>query len=165
MVIAVSTPHRNDGCFEACRYAIERLKAVVPIWKQENWSDGQVWVEGPRQRDLDVSPGSSLDRIAVAKFDERATQAMVHYAETCDAGGYSALSDVRVCRQLNSERIWRMEFVAAGRCVCRGTSRLPVDRFAGDRVAPRNRKWGRLSGNGQLTTTATESIPAGCETV
>lgn len=52
VVIAVATPHRGDGCFEACRYAIERLKAVAPIWKQENWSDGQVWVEGPRQPDL-----------------------------------------------------------------------------------------------------------------
>ncbi|MCC6458064.1 MAG: molybdopterin converting factor subunit 1 [Caldilineaceae bacterium] len=52
VLIAVATPHRGDGCFEACRYAIERLKAVVPIWKQENWADGQVWVEGPRQPDL-----------------------------------------------------------------------------------------------------------------
>jgi len=52
VVIAVATPHRGDGCFEACRYAIERLKAVAPIWKQENWSDGQVWVEGPRQSEL-----------------------------------------------------------------------------------------------------------------
>lgn len=52
VVIAVATPHRGDGCFEACRYAIERLKAVAPIWKQENWSDGQVWVEGPRQPEL-----------------------------------------------------------------------------------------------------------------
>jgi molybdopterin synthase catalytic subunit len=54
VVIAVATPHRGDGCFEACRYAIERLKAIVPIWKQENWSDGQVWVEGPRQPELDL---------------------------------------------------------------------------------------------------------------
>jgi molybdopterin synthase catalytic subunit len=52
VLIAVATPHRGDGCFEACRYAIERLKAVVPIWKQENWSDGSVWIEGPRQPDL-----------------------------------------------------------------------------------------------------------------
>ncbi len=57
VLIAVATPHRDDGCFEACRYAIERLKAVVPIWKQENWADGEVWVEGPRQPELDV--GSS----------------------------------------------------------------------------------------------------------
>ena len=55
VVIAVATPHRGDGCFEACRYAIERLKAIVPIWKQENWADGQVWVEGPRQPELDLS--------------------------------------------------------------------------------------------------------------
>lgn len=52
VLIAVATPHRGDGCFEACRYAIERLKAVVPIWKQENGVDGQVWVEGPRQPEL-----------------------------------------------------------------------------------------------------------------
>lgn len=66
VVIAVSAPHRNDGSFEACRYAIERLKAVVPIWKQENWTDGQVWVEGPRQAELDVSSdetGKSGSRI------------------------------------------------------------------------------------------------------
>lgn len=52
VVIAVATPHRGDGCFAACQYAIERLKAIVPIWKQENWSDGQVWVEGPREPEL-----------------------------------------------------------------------------------------------------------------
>jgi molybdopterin synthase catalytic subunit len=60
VVIAVATPHRDDGCFEACRYAIERLKAVVPIWKQENWSDGQVWVEGPRQPGLDISAAQEM---------------------------------------------------------------------------------------------------------
>jgi len=52
VLIAVATPHRHDGCFEAGQYAIERLKAIVPIWKEENWSDGQVWVEGPRQPEL-----------------------------------------------------------------------------------------------------------------
>ncbi|HHY54238.1 MAG TPA: molybdopterin converting factor subunit 1 [Chloroflexi bacterium] len=55
VVIAVATPHRGDGCFEACQYAIERLKAIVPIWKEENWADGQVWVEGPRQPELAVA--------------------------------------------------------------------------------------------------------------
>jgi len=54
VLIAVATPHRGDGCFEACRYAIERLKAVVPIWKQENSTDGQSWIEGPRQPDLSL---------------------------------------------------------------------------------------------------------------
>jgi molybdopterin synthase catalytic subunit len=55
VVIAVTTPHRGDGCFEACSYAIERLKAIVPIWKQENWADGQTWIEGPRQPELDLA--------------------------------------------------------------------------------------------------------------
>lgn len=59
VVIAVATPHRDDGCFEACRYAIERLKAIVPIWKEENWSDGQVWVEGPRQPELALPSSGS----------------------------------------------------------------------------------------------------------
>ncbi|MCS7259810.1 MAG: MoaD family protein [Anaerolineae bacterium] len=46
VVIAVSSTHRDDGCFEACRYAIERLKQIVPIWKKEIGPDGAVWVEG-----------------------------------------------------------------------------------------------------------------------
>lgn len=45
-VIAVSSPHRHDGCFDACRYAIDRLKQVVPIWKKEVGPTGETWVEG-----------------------------------------------------------------------------------------------------------------------
>jgi molybdopterin synthase catalytic subunit len=44
VAIAVSTPHRDQG-FEAGRWLIDTLKEVVPVWKQENWSDGtQEWV-------------------------------------------------------------------------------------------------------------------------
>ncbi|WP_210364351.1 molybdenum cofactor biosynthesis protein MoaE [Bacillus sp. REN3] len=43
VVIAVSTPHRNDS-YEANRYAIERIKEIVPIWKKEHWEDGQEWI-------------------------------------------------------------------------------------------------------------------------
>ncbi|MBM4761600.1 molybdenum cofactor biosynthesis protein MoaE [Bacillus sp. B15-48] len=43
VVIAVSTPHRADA-YEANRYAIERIKEIVPIWKKEHWEDGQEWV-------------------------------------------------------------------------------------------------------------------------
>ncbi|MEF3302302.1 molybdenum cofactor biosynthesis protein [Paenibacillus sp. GYB003] len=46
VVIAVSTPHRADG-YEASRYAIERLKQIVPIWKKEVWEDGSEW-KGPQ---------------------------------------------------------------------------------------------------------------------
>ncbi len=43
VVIAVSTPHRADA-YEANRYAIERIKEIVPIWKKEHWEDGEEWV-------------------------------------------------------------------------------------------------------------------------
>ena len=43
VVIAVASPRRGPA-FEASRYAIERIKETVPIWKREVWSDGYVWV-------------------------------------------------------------------------------------------------------------------------
>jgi len=42
VVIAVSAPHRAS-CYDASRYAIERLKQIVPIWKKERWADGSEW--------------------------------------------------------------------------------------------------------------------------
>ncbi len=39
VVVAVSCPHRGDA-FDACRWIIDTLKEVVPIWKQETWEDG-----------------------------------------------------------------------------------------------------------------------------
>src|SRR5579875_1047006 len=39
VAVAVSCPHRAEA-FDACRYAIDRLKEVVPIWKKENSADG-----------------------------------------------------------------------------------------------------------------------------
>ena len=44
VAVAVSTPHRKDA-FEAGRFIIDRLKEIVPVWKQENWGDGTTeWV-------------------------------------------------------------------------------------------------------------------------
>lgn len=44
VAVAVSAPHRATA-FEAGRYLIDRIKEVVPIWKQENWTDGtSQWV-------------------------------------------------------------------------------------------------------------------------
>jgi molybdopterin synthase catalytic subunit len=44
VAVAVSCPHRQDA-FEACRWLIDTLKAVVPIWKKEIWADGtEEWV-------------------------------------------------------------------------------------------------------------------------
>jgi molybdopterin synthase catalytic subunit len=41
--IAIATPHRGES-FEACQYAIDRLKQIVPIWKKEVWSNGEQWI-------------------------------------------------------------------------------------------------------------------------
>ena len=44
VVVAVSCPHR-DQAFDACRWLIDTLKLVVPIWKKEAWADGtEEWV-------------------------------------------------------------------------------------------------------------------------
>jgi molybdopterin synthase catalytic subunit len=44
VAVAVSCPHRAQA-FEACRFAIDRLKEIVPIWKKEHWADGtKEWV-------------------------------------------------------------------------------------------------------------------------
>ena len=50
VAVAVSCPHRAEA-FEACRYAIDRLKEIVPIWKKENWADGpSEWVHPEKAR-------------------------------------------------------------------------------------------------------------------
>ncbi len=51
VVTAVSAHHR-DAAFEACRYAIDRVKGVVPIWKKEYFEEGMAWVVG--QHEVDV---------------------------------------------------------------------------------------------------------------
>ncbi len=45
VVIAAASPHRADA-FAACRYAIERIKQIAPIWKHEHFEGGDVWIEG-----------------------------------------------------------------------------------------------------------------------
>jgi molybdopterin converting factor subunit 1 len=46
VLIACAAGHRDQGCFEAARYGIDRLKEIVPVWKKENRPDGSSWVEG-----------------------------------------------------------------------------------------------------------------------
>jgi molybdopterin synthase catalytic subunit len=45
VVIVAASPHRADA-FAAARYAIERIKQIVPIWKHEYFEGGDVWIEG-----------------------------------------------------------------------------------------------------------------------
>ena len=63
VVVAVSCPHRHDS-FDACRWLIDSLKAVVPIWKKEHYSDGrEEWVHpGLDQAPLDEDPVRPLDK-------------------------------------------------------------------------------------------------------
>jgi molybdopterin synthase catalytic subunit len=51
VAVAVTSPHRREA-FEACRYVIDTLKAQVPIWKKEYYTDGSAWLEEgtPRPR-------------------------------------------------------------------------------------------------------------------
>ena len=45
VAIAAAAAHRA-GSFAVCRYAIERIKQIAPIWKHEFFDDGEAWVEG-----------------------------------------------------------------------------------------------------------------------
>jgi molybdopterin synthase catalytic subunit len=45
VVIAAAAAHRAEA-FQVCRYAIERVKQIAPVWKHEFFDDGEAWVEG-----------------------------------------------------------------------------------------------------------------------
>ncbi len=53
VVIVVTSAHRKIA-FEACHYAIDRLKKIVPIWKKEYFEDGAVWVENAEATELKI---------------------------------------------------------------------------------------------------------------
>ena len=54
VAVVVASAHRGDG-IEACHYGIDRLKAIVPIWKKEVWADGEEWIEGS------LTPAAEID--------------------------------------------------------------------------------------------------------
>ena len=59
VIIAASAPHRGEA-FSACRYAIERLKVVLPVWKKEFASDTDYWVEGPTAGEVDATQADNI---------------------------------------------------------------------------------------------------------
>jgi molybdopterin synthase catalytic subunit len=61
VVISVASAHR-DAAFEACRYAIERIKEIVPIWKKEHYADGAAWLGS--EHDYQVEIGRIPDQPA-----------------------------------------------------------------------------------------------------
>ncbi|WP_447977199.1 molybdenum cofactor biosynthesis protein [Candidatus Nitrospira bockiana] len=44
VLIVVGAEHRADA-FKACKWCIDELKQITPIWKLEQTPEGQVWVE------------------------------------------------------------------------------------------------------------------------
>lgn len=49
-VVIIATSAHRKVAFEACHYAIDTLKKIVPIWKKEYFEDGAVWVENAESR-------------------------------------------------------------------------------------------------------------------
>ncbi len=43
VVIAIGSAHRLEA-FQACQYAIDRIKEIVPIWKKEFYEDSSAWI-------------------------------------------------------------------------------------------------------------------------
>lgn len=61
VIIAVSAPHRAE-CYDASRYAIERLKQMVPIWKKEQREDEDRWLGQSDSWDPTRAPDASNDK-------------------------------------------------------------------------------------------------------
>jgi molybdopterin synthase catalytic subunit len=65
IIIVAASPHRAHA-FAACRYAIERVKQIVPIWKHEHFEGGEVWLEGAVADPADEKARLEAYRIACA---------------------------------------------------------------------------------------------------
>jgi molybdopterin synthase catalytic subunit len=65
VAIAASSAHRADA-FAACRYAIERVKQIAPIWKREFFEGGDVWIEGATADPDDERARAEAERVACA---------------------------------------------------------------------------------------------------
>lgn len=65
IIIVAASPHRAHA-FAACRYTIERVKQIVPIWKHEHFEGGDVWLEGATADPDDEAAREAARRIACA---------------------------------------------------------------------------------------------------
>ena len=65
VAIATRSPHRGDA-YAACRYAIERVKQIAPIWKREFFDGGDVWIEGATADPDDARARAEAERLACA---------------------------------------------------------------------------------------------------
>ena len=65
VAIATAAPHRADA-YAACRYAIERVKQIAPIWKREVFEGGEVWMEGAVADPADAAARAAAEQAACA---------------------------------------------------------------------------------------------------
>jgi len=65
VAIASTSAHRGHA-YAACRYAIERVKQIAPIWKREFFEGGDVWIEGATADPDDVVAKGEAERVACA---------------------------------------------------------------------------------------------------
>jgi len=65
IAIVVRSPHRGDA-YAACRYTIERVKQIAPIWKREFFDGGDVWIEGATANPDDERARAEAERVACA---------------------------------------------------------------------------------------------------
>src|SRR5262245_3375319 len=65
VAIAAASPHRANA-FSACRYAIERVKQIAPIWKREFFEGGDIWIEGATADPDDEQARAQAERVACA---------------------------------------------------------------------------------------------------
>jgi molybdopterin synthase catalytic subunit len=65
VAIAAASAHRADA-FAACRYTIERVKQIAPIWKREFFEGGDVWIEGATADPDDARARAEAERVACA---------------------------------------------------------------------------------------------------
>jgi molybdopterin synthase catalytic subunit len=65
VAIVTASPHRADA-FAACRYVIERVKQIAPVWKREYFDGGDVWIEGATADPDDHDARAEAERIACA---------------------------------------------------------------------------------------------------
>ncbi len=63
VAIAAASAHRGHA-FSACRYTIERVKQIAPIWKREFFDGGDVWIEGAQADPDDERARQAAERVA-----------------------------------------------------------------------------------------------------
>ena len=125
IVIVAASAHRGEA-FAACRYAIERVKQIAPIWKHEYFEGGDVWIEGAvaaarRRRGAGARRAQTGMRVTVRLF-----------ARLRDLAGTSELA-ADVAPGATIADVWagvvdRHPALApyAGRCRRRATSNTPA---------------------------------------